>query len=854
MAAFSNRVGSGISALDETIDQYRLGDNVVWQTDSIEDYCSFVEPFVQKSLSDGRKVIYIRFGSHMPLVDDPNVKVYTPHSHEGFEHFTSQIYNIITDEGHRAFYVFDCLTELLDKWCSDLMIGNFFRITCPYLFELDTIAYFAILRDRHSVDTVARIRETTQILIDVYNIDNDIYVHPLKAWERYSTTMFLPHKYENDAFIPLTGSVENAMLFSRRINKQRGFRQIDYWDRLFLEAQQLTDKKETDQMFDKILSILIGKSSKINKLAKKYFALSDLIDIKNRQIGTGYIGGKSVGMLLSRKIVESDNSCNWNDILEHHDSFYLGSDVYYTYLVQNGYWKLRMAQNTESGYFEYAPMLQKKLKTGVFPAAIREQFQQMLEHFGQSPIIVRSSSLLEDNYGNAFAGKYESVFCVNQGTPEQRYEKFEEAVRTVYASMMNEDALNYRLTRGLQGKDEQMALLVQRVSGDYHKNYFFPTLAGMGNSSNLYVWDKKIDPSAGMLRLVFGLGTRAVDRAEGDYPRIVCLDLPTLLSVAYEDRKQFSQHYADVLDLKNNELATVPLSTFLYGIDIDIDISLFGEEDYDGAKRLKELKIKNNRPFIMTFENLLEQTNFPKLMRDILRVLEKAYSYPVDIEYTVNFTNDNEMKINLLQCRPLQTKGLGRSISLPQNIPSENILFSLDGNFMGGNVRLPISRIIYVRPRQYSELPEREKYSIARIVGKLNKLTSKESCPTLLLGPGRWGTTTPSLGVPISFAEINNISVMGEVAFGTASPELSYGSHFFQDLVESGIFYVALFPEKENVVFKEDFINSFPNMISDLLEDGSYSEVIHVCDTEKIPLEIYSDIVSQRCVCVKKQN
>ncbi len=134
---------------------------------------------------------------------------------------------------------------------------------------------------------------------------------------------------------------------------------------------------------------------------------------------------------------------------------------------------------------------------GKFPATIKEQFIQVLEYFGQSPIIVRSSSLLEDNFGNAFAGKYDSVFCVNQGTPEQRYQAFENAIRTVYASTMNVDALEYRMNRGLFAKDEQMAILVQRVSGDHHGEHFFPHIAGVGNSSNLYVWDKSVEMEAG---------------------------------------------------------------------------------------------------------------------------------------------------------------------------------------------------------------------------------------------------------------------------------------------------------------------------------------------------------------------
>ena len=119
-----------------------------------------------------------------------------------------------------------------------------------------------------------------------------------------------------------------------------------------------------------------------------------------------------------------------------------------------------------------------------------DQFAEMLDYFGQSPIIVRSSSLLEDNYGNAFAGKYESVFCANQGSPQKRLEDFLSAVRTIYASTMSEEALRYRAHRGLLDRDEQMALLVQRVSGGLHGDLFFPQVAGVGLSYNPYVWNE----------------------------------------------------------------------------------------------------------------------------------------------------------------------------------------------------------------------------------------------------------------------------------------------------------------------------------------------------------------------------
>ncbi|HEX2926264.1 MAG TPA: pyruvate kinase, partial [Ruminiclostridium sp.] len=190
----NDRVSTGLKGFDQIIDQLRLGDNVVWQVDSVSDYKKLVDPFVAQAGSDNRRLIYIRFGSHEQLLEEnEKIKICHIDSSKGFESFATEVHSIIKNEGKKAFYVFDCLTDLLIYWYSDLMIGNFFKVTCPYLYELDTVAYFAIKRNYHTYSTIAGIRETTQLLLDLYQVNNKYYIHPLKVWQRYSPTMFFPH-------------------------------------------------------------------------------------------------------------------------------------------------------------------------------------------------------------------------------------------------------------------------------------------------------------------------------------------------------------------------------------------------------------------------------------------------------------------------------------------------------------------------------------------------------------------------------------------------------------------------------------------------------------------------------------
>ena len=182
---------------------------------------------------------YVRFGHHDSLIEDlTGVDVHRLDASLGFEHFASEVHKMLTDNGFGAFYVFDSLTSLLYTWRSDLAVGNFFRVTCPYLFELDTIAYFPLLRNRHTYATVAGIRETTQVLLDLHHIDDALYVHPLKVWQRHSPTMFFPHRLAGGQALSITSSAATTQLFS---SLARRADPPDVWQRMVEDAWNALD-------------------------------------------------------------------------------------------------------------------------------------------------------------------------------------------------------------------------------------------------------------------------------------------------------------------------------------------------------------------------------------------------------------------------------------------------------------------------------------------------------------------------------------------------------------------------------------------------------------------------------------
>ena len=439
-------------------------------------------------------------------------------------------------------------------------------MTCPFLFILDTVAFFPIIRGKHSVSAVNKILDTTQLFLDVYSDKRNVYVRPEKVWNRNSDTMFLPHTYEPETgrFRPILDGVRSSRFYQALGNAQRSADEqyTDSWDRFFNKAKILHESGAdmTDDQ-SKMCNIMMTRDEKMRKMVKKHFTSEDYFTVRDHMIGTGMVGGKACGMLLARAIIRNSEP-DIDDVLEPHDSFYVGSDVYYTYIVDNDFWDMRIKQRTEDGYFALADKFAEQLMNGKFSDEIREQLNRIIEYYGQDPYIVRSSSILEDGFGNAFAGKYESVFCANRGTPEERLEEFERAVKTVYASTMSLSALDYRKRRGLDKRDEQMALLIQRVSGSYYGSYYMPCAAGVGYSYSPYRFLRDSDPNAGMLRLVMGLGTSAVDRTEGSYPRLVSLDKPERSAYSgCAEKHRFSQGKVEVINTSIHDLERLPLRT-----------------------------------------------------------------------------------------------------------------------------------------------------------------------------------------------------------------------------------------------------------------------------------------------------
>ncbi|RLF92594.1 pyruvate, phosphate dikinase, partial [Thermococci archaeon] len=575
-------------------------------------------------------------------------------------------------------------------------------------------------------------------------------------------------------------------------------------------------------------------------VAKRYIEIEDFVDMLNHTVGpaqgSGKFGGKTSGVFLAEKILKE--AMKTDEVLKDISfpkSWYVTSDTILNFIHYNDL--------DEAFHIKYLPpeqirhdqpFLEQVFKNATFPHEIIEGFRKIIRDLEGKPIIVRSSSLLEDSFGAAFSGKYKSLFVPNVGSEEERLSALMDAIAEVYASTFGPDPIEYRRERGLLDFSEEMGVLVQEVVGKQIGHYFMPVFAGVAFSRNEFSWSPRIRREDGMVRLVPGLGTRAVDRVGNDYPILVSPNRPNLrVNTLISEQVQYSPRYMDVINLKSKAIETVDAIEFFREHSEEFPklenlVSVYKDDRLVEPNILTDFKKED---LVITFNNLFEKTDFLEKMKRILRLLEDKIGTPVDVE----FASDGD-KLYILQCRPQsQGRGVDRK-PIPSNIPNDRKLFSANKYVTTGQIE-NIEYIIYVVPEEYANLSNvEEMQKIATIVNELNnKLPNKKF---ILIGPGRWGSRGDiRLGVPVKYGDIKNTSLLVEVAKekGGYIPELSFGTHFFQDLVESNIKYLPLYPDQKDTIFNEELLTKTENYLAEILPKyKDYEKVVKVVKTQSL--------------------
>lgn len=703
--------------------------------------------------------------------------------------------------------------------------------------ELMTLAVTKVEQDGGDTDDAKLVESYLNTLIDLY------FVAALKSITRA------------DGYINL----------ARKLAKNRELAKLLHWENASsTEIYQLLDDFCAIPLGDKIIpeAEAIGvRVALINHfisnqlpyigVAKHYITIRDVHQILSRTVWSpsrsGRIGGKAAGMLLAQKIVLPlffKTKKKFVENIRVPDSYFLRSDIFDEFIQENHLEQYHSRKYESREKIEdLFPRIQAHFTKGRFSEETLRRFREILEEIGEEPIIVRSSSFLEDNFGLAFSGKYDSEFLANQGDIETRLSQFVAGVKRVQMSTYHPNPILYRQDNNLLDFNEHMAVLVQKVVGRRYGDYFFPTAGGVIFSKNSFTWSPQIDPEAGLMRMVFGLGTRAVDRVGSDYPRMVALSHPTLRpEVTAQAIRRYSQKQVDLINLKTGKLDTLPVRQLLDEIrhpETQMVLSLLSGDHL--APPVSKIARFDPSQAVITFDRLLKESDFGGLAREMVQTVSKGYGWPVDMEFAYD-----DGKLYLLQCRTLSVPNEPDRVDLPTDVHRDHLIFT-SNTVVRNRIIDDIEYIAYVDPLAYNRLTDYSvKARVAKVINRVNRVLGDKRY--VLFGPGRWGSNDINLGVPVGYHDINRTKVLVEVAFSTdgITPEVSYGTHFFNDLIEADIVPLALYPDEDGVVFNRPFLADSPSKTLEVapgFEDlDEVVRVIHVPEATKgLYFHIYLD-------------
>ncbi|PLX09992.1 MAG: pyruvate, phosphate dikinase [Marinilabiliales bacterium] len=655
------------------------------------------------------------------------------------------------------------------------------------------------------------------------NIDQKEIISHIQKWTKEDRSGFLSEVLENPG--SSLSDISSA---------------VERYHHMAPGMMELTEARRKSFSIALIRRILTDQFEFI-KIAKSNINIEDFNNLFHKTISPtisyGKLGGKSAGLFLADKILKKASSTK--ELLSNiktPKTWYITSDGLLNFMSYNSLDEIleQKYKDIKQVQQEY-PYVVHVFKNSLQPPHIVKGLLMALEDFGDKPLIVRSSSLLEDRIGSVFAGKYKSLFVANQGNKEERLKQLSEAISEVYASTFSPDPIEYRAAHNLLDFHEEMGILIQEVVGTKVGPYFLPAFAGLAFSRNQYRWSERIKTEDGLLRIVPGLGTRAVDRLKDDYPVLLSPGQPNLrANVSIDEILRYSPKFIDLINLESGSFETIAIDSLLkrYGKQYPMFSRVISVIKQDYIQPARPLGTDFNKDtFVVNFEGLVRRTDFMKQTKEILNSLEDIYGHPVDIEFAHDGTD-----FYLLQCRSQSHNDESSLVNIPENISNDKLIFSANKYISNGLIK-NISHIVYVDPEEYSKLEEHEDLlEIGRIVGQLNQMLEKRKF--ILMGPGRWGSRGDiKLGVNVTYSEINNTAALIEIARKKNNyvPDLSFGTHFFQDLVEADIKYIPLYPDETNNVFNEGFLLQSANKLTTYIhEKERFSKIIKLIEINDV--------------------
>lgn len=524
------------------------------------------------------------------------------------------------------------------------------------------------------------------------------------------------------------------------------------------------------------------------------------------RIGQGSLGGKARGLAFMSSVLKKEKIINkYPDIIiSVPPTVVLSTDIFDEFMSRNNMYPKALSTCNDEEILE-------QFIHADFPQKIRDDLYSIAS-IAQNPVAVRSSSKLEDSLFQPFAGIYNTYMVPPVADPVIAVTKLEQAVKSVYASVFFQQSKTYMSATSNLIDEEKMGIIIQSVCGNNYHGRFYPTLSGVARSLNYYPIGKE-KTEEGIVNLAYGLGKQIVEggislRFSPKYPRnIIQLSSP---NQALKDTQKYfyainmdPDSFKPSVDDKIN-LLHLPIK------DAETDRSLmFAASTYDLNNQIISDGMLLEGKRIITFSSILNHDTFPlaEIINDLLAISSEALNHPVEIEFAANLDSPTgKPKIfNYLQVRPIMTHYIHSNIDI-KNIPKEKLILTSE-KAMGNGIIEDVRDLVYIKTKNFN--PSNNKL-IAHEIESLNRKMTEEKRYFVLIGPGRWGSADPWLGIPVQWINISNVRLLVELGIEDYKVDPSQGTHFFHNLTSFGVGYCTLSPHINDGFFNRDYLDSFP--------------------------------------------
>lgn len=573
-----------------------------------------------------------------------------------------------------------------------------------------------------------------------------------------------------------------------------------------IEVSQFKAENAMDQVRQCIFDAIVSYRRIKNRGVVAVFQKDRFDQYSNfARIGSGSMGGKGRGLAFIDAMIKRNYTLEdiENSKITIPRTVVLCTDVFTEFMEKNNLYPVGLSDLSDE------EILARFLKASL-PKKVLSDLFAFLDTV-QSPIAVRSSSLLEDSHYQPFAGIY-STYMVPyvEGSRTHRLMLLKEAIKAVYASVYYRDSKAYMTATKNVIDEEKMAVVLQEVCGTQHGDRYYPSFSGVARSLNYYpIGDEKAEE--GIANIAMGLGKYIVDggqtlRFSPKHPNNV------LQTSTIEMALKETQSYFNALDLKNTHFSPQTDDGFnllkLSVKDAEKDGTLrYIASTYDFHTQTLYPNITEPGRRVITFANILEHKVFPlaEILEKLLEISQREMGRPIEIEFAVNldYSKAHNHTFYLLQIRPIvdQKEMVDETIG---DIPTDETILTSNSS-LGHGIYNDIYDIVYVKPEHFDSS---NNVKIAEEIGALNRWMTEANRPYVLVGPGRWGSSDHWLGIPVKWPQISNARIIVEAGQSDYRIDPSQGTHFFQNLTSFGVAYLTINPYRNDGSYNLEFLNS----------------------------------------------